>query len=334
MLVATLLDTTVGVHYRFLDLCAADGPEGAASDTARGQANGLCGAALPGRLHMITGRHTGPVGVRIELHSAEPPLGDEWEEAVEASFATTSRDLMLASFGHQEGPIDLPPGAYRVRYCADGMDRGNQLTAPGAADEEPVDRYLLQFWPGTGAERIVRQTTETADYWHRAAAKPALTGDELTARVDELRAGRTAGRERDGGPGDDRIRAAGRSGAALRQLDGELLLALADADDEQRRTVACWVAEEELRDAGLADLPWSKAVLAALREGGPLPDRGAILPHLTAAPDGARPQEVVDMLYQAEADPDTLAVAAEMVAAAGWTDPDRLAQLRKAFPFL
>jgi hypothetical protein len=35
--------------------------------------------------------------------------------------------------------------------------------------EAPVDHYLLQFCPGgPGPDRILRQTSRAAAYWHRA----------------------------------------------------------------------------------------------------------------------------------------------------------------------
>ncbi|HZX04104.1 hypothetical protein [Kribbella sp.] len=48
-----------------------------------GQQNGLCGAASPGRLFLITGLHTGEVGFTVELYDDVPPLDDTWEEVVE-----------------------------------------------------------------------------------------------------------------------------------------------------------------------------------------------------------------------------------------------------------
>jgi hypothetical protein len=189
MLVETLLDTKINISYRFMVLGDETGGDGERSDATRGQRNGLCGAALPGELHLITGLHTGDVGVRIELHSDEPALGDEWEEAVEATFATTSEDLTLSSFDDRCGPIDLPPGTYRVRYCARGLQHGHEVDVldPGAT---PVDHYLLQFWPGGGPERILRQSGAAAAYWHREGTEPSYSPDELAARVRELRTDR------------------------------------------------------------------------------------------------------------------------------------------------
>lgn len=83
-MVSVLFDGDVEVHYGFLALK----PATAAADPAAGRAgqlNGLCGAAEPGCLSMVTGLHTGGVPVRIEAHDEEPPVGAEWEEVVEVS---------------------------------------------------------------------------------------------------------------------------------------------------------------------------------------------------------------------------------------------------------
>jgi len=51
-----------------------------------GQVNGLLGAALPGRLQLTTGLHTGDVGLRMIVAECPPPVGPEWEDVVEAPF--------------------------------------------------------------------------------------------------------------------------------------------------------------------------------------------------------------------------------------------------------
>ena len=55
---------------------------------------------------------------------------------------------------------------YRVRYAARGMDEGH--TADTILEgEEVVDSYSLWFWPASVApDRILRQASETAQYWH------------------------------------------------------------------------------------------------------------------------------------------------------------------------
>lgn len=49
-----------------------------------GQTNGRCGArwAL-----LMSGTHTGRVGVAVESHDEPPPLTEEWDDVVEVSFS-------------------------------------------------------------------------------------------------------------------------------------------------------------------------------------------------------------------------------------------------------
>ncbi|XVV09093.1 hypothetical protein ACQP2X_30145 [Actinoplanes sp. CA-131856] len=252
MLVEVLLDALVPVRHGFLRL----GETGAApEEMTRGQVNGLCGAAVPGKLLLRTGPSAGEAHVRVELHSSEPELGDEWRDVVEVLYSTTAEDLTLG------GPVDLPPGVYRARYCVEET------------------RCLLQFWPATGIDRIVRRS---GAYQHREGP---LTRDDLAARVADLRR-RRAAREAEETeeeldeiwegdvPDDPRLREAGWYAAALRRLDPVIVEALAEAGDRRRRAVTAWAVERILDDAQLMAQPWAGPALAALREGTPLDGEG------------------------------------------------------------
>lgn len=146
----------------------------------RGQRNGLCGAAEPGMLYLITGLHTGNVGFAVEVHDEPPPLDDAWEDVVEASFHPAGDTFLVAWAGEQAWSLGLDPIDYRVRYCGTGLDAARQLDT--RLDDEPqLDRYLLQFWPAPPEpDRVVRQTSQIAAYWHGVAAEqpPALTPQE------------------------------------------------------------------------------------------------------------------------------------------------------------
>ena len=49
------------------------------------------------------------------------------------------------------------------------MDAGRDLDTTDEGEEAP-DRYLLQLWPAPQApDAVVRQTGETAAYWHAVA---------------------------------------------------------------------------------------------------------------------------------------------------------------------
>ena len=158
-----LFDGQINVHYGFLFLRPEDeeGPDLVAS--RRGQRNGLCGSAQPGGLSMVTGLHTGQVPVVIEALDHEPAVDQTWDEIVEVSVQFTETDLVLAAF-QEFIAVHLPAvGWYRARWHANGMDEAH-------AHSRAVDRYLRQLWPAPSTpDRVIRQTSENAAYWHSAA---------------------------------------------------------------------------------------------------------------------------------------------------------------------
>lgn len=191
-----LLDTTIPVHYRFLNLHSAEAGPSADVDAGRlGQANGLCAAAVPGQLSMVTGTHTGPVHVIVELHADEPPLEDEWEEAVEVPFSSGADDLVLTAFQDSTEPLNLPPGNYRMRYCARGMEEAWEADST----DEPIDHYRLQFWPSR--DRVLRRTSESMSTTWGGLAEPGL--EARVAAVRAAREQRLAGEDREAIWGDD-----------------------------------------------------------------------------------------------------------------------------------
>src|SRR5215472_12718518 len=83
-----------------------------------GQSNGLCGAAMPGMLFLITGLHTGEVGFTVQLYHEPPPIDDSWQEVVEASFQPMGEAELVGWAGQEYWPLDLAEVSYRVRYSA------------------------------------------------------------------------------------------------------------------------------------------------------------------------------------------------------------------------
>lgn len=167
----TLFTGEVHVHYGQVYVESGDELVSELPESFTGQANGLCGAAQPGSLFLITGLHTGDVGFAVELHDGEPPVDDSWEEIVEASFRPTASRVSLVQWaGEASWGLDLAQTDYRVRYCATGMQEAREQDT--RLDDEPMfDRYLLQFWPAAPApDRVVKQTAETAAYWHGYAS--------------------------------------------------------------------------------------------------------------------------------------------------------------------
>ena len=150
---------------------------------------------------------------------------------------------------------------------------------------------------------------------------------------------------------DERIRAAGPSGAYLAGTDLPLLLALCQAGDTVCREMARWAGERAFDEAEVADGPHADEVLAALRSGDAVPDLLAFQfsQHLDPPPmapsrqadgrldRGSRHMLLQEMLHnRAAARP--LAAACDALAAAASLVPGRdyrlYADLRRAFPGL
>lgn len=173
----------------------------------------------------------------------------------------------MADDGHAFA-LDVVP--YRVRYCAVGMDAAR--AADTRSDDEPeLDRYLLQFWPAPpGPDRIVRQTSEIAGYWHGVVrevpkpAEPARRREILEAEAaqqwaeqQELAAKRAQerldvavwGGPRPVGPLGDTPEA-----AAMARVDLALAEQLVRLAPQRQRLVARWSARA-LRRSGRAHEP-------------------------------------------------------------------------------
>ncbi|BCJ49840.1 hypothetical protein Asp14428_13150 [Actinoplanes sp. NBRC 14428] len=244
-----LLDRAIDVSYSTAVAGPGDDPGCEPEAFWRGQVNGLCGAGFRGHLSLVTGLHTGYVHLTVELFDAEPPLAGDWEEAVEVSFRQRAKKLWVGGLMSRPYPVALPRGDYRVRYCARGMEEGRRLDT--ADEDEVVDAYALQFWPGEPApDRIVRQTGETAAYWHRTHPR--------RARADRKPATR------------ERRRGGSRRRAPLDRLDADLGSALAEAGDEVCTAVARWAADRAVAVAGLERWPGMAEALAAVRRGEPV----------------------------------------------------------------
>lgn len=335
-----------------------------------GQSNGLCGAAVPGHLFLVTGLHTGRVGLAVEVHGSAPPFEDGWEDVVEASFRPASASTNILPWG--DGPLcalDLPPVDHRVRYCGRGMDRGRQEELAVLEGGAPVDHYLLQFWPAPpAADLVVRQTSRSAAYWHRHARSlpPPPTPEERTAaecrRREERRAAERAARERaealswGGRLPSRRLRESGGNARGLVPLDRDLLDAVDAACPATQRSLARWAANRAFAAAGLDGVDWIKPALAALDRGERLPapfddprrawdrffadDR---VPHTVVdAPDGC-PDNLLQqamampaLLAAADRDPLCAALGALFAAAVthGTDYPALFAEARREFPDL
>jgi hypothetical protein len=344
-----------------------EGPEAGPHECFRGQRAGLCGAAVPGHLYLVTGMHTGSVPLTVELHETEPSLDfDDWEDIVETPFRAASQDTALIEWGGEVRDLGLPSGTYRVRYHCRGMDEAH---GPSRREDEPVvDEYLIQFWPAPlERDRIVKQTSESAAYWHRFASElpPPPTPEELAeaerlAREKEEQEERERRERREcaekrewgGRLTSDRLRTVGKAATELRTLDVALVHAIDDAGAEAQRAIARWAAHRACDVAGLSGVDWIASGLAEL-DGGlpfspPLDDPRAardllyadpqIPSSVVTRPDGRSDsqQEIALLALLVGSDPDPLkAVLHALRAAAGahgtrWHD--LLTEVRGVFP--
>jgi hypothetical protein len=139
-----------------------------------GQSNGLLGAALPGRLVLLTSRSSGEVPFRIEVWEAAPKLDEDWEDCVEASFRPVGLPVILRTMMTDAAICEIPLGQrwYRVRFSARGMEGAWDLHAFEA--EGTVDSYALTFWPAPPApDTIITEGSATARSMHESFPQPS-----------------------------------------------------------------------------------------------------------------------------------------------------------------
>ena len=284
MAVAIVFNQEIHVHYGqfYVESRTEDVFEGL-TESLGGQANGLCGAAVPGLLVLITGLHTGRTRVTVEVLDAPPPVGGEWEDAVEVSFRPATTKTILAQWaGEASWPLPLAPIDYRLRYSAIGMDeaRGRDTVLAGQA---LLDRYLLQFWPALPTpDAVIREASRCAAYWHAHARSlpPAPTAQERAEAKQRERAAKeqlhreaadAAEARRWGGRlPDERVRRTNGASELVR-LDRDLVDAMAALAPATQRAVAAWAARRACAAAGLTGLEWVRSAVAALERGKPLP---------------------------------------------------------------
>lgn len=162
-----IFDGRLHVHYGQAYVLAPNNIQRGMEECFLGQSNGLCGAASPGMVFLITGLHTGYVGLEVDVLSEAPELDNTWDEIVEVSFSVSESPVVLEDWnGELVTSIPLSTGSYRVRYCARNMHKGHEAETI-LKDEEAVDFYSLAFWPEEASEdHVIKQTSEQAAYWH------------------------------------------------------------------------------------------------------------------------------------------------------------------------
>ncbi|WP_399880230.1 hypothetical protein ACGH7X_00655 [Streptomyces sp. BBFR51] len=239
---------------------------------------------MPGALWLQTGLHTGSVGFGVEVHDQAPPLDPVWEDVVEVSFRPVSAGAALMEWGGGAAwELGLQEIDYRVRYCARGMDEARQQDT--RLDDEPqVDCYLLQFWPAEPAPaRVLKQISAIAAYWHDYARKqpaPPTPAERAEAerrarlareRAEEERRLAYERRQWGGQLPSKTLRGVGGNVRGLLAFDPALVHAIDAAGARTQRATAMLAARRACEAAGLDQLEWTAAGLAALAEGRPLP---------------------------------------------------------------
>jgi hypothetical protein len=350
--VRVLLDEEVRVDHCWISLAPDDDLLDLRAARA-GSHNGALLAGADGMLAMITGLHLGDVPLRVELHASRPPVGDAWEDVVEAPLRTGDETYVLttADFGAELG---LPGGTdLRARWCASGVDAAYDGTR--SAGEPVLDRYLLQLWPARRRrEAVVRTTSVRYRHAHEEAqrtteaaraalaAVPPVTRGELreTARrrVQAVLDGVAADRRADAERADRQVWGLWRPSLALRSVGGRapqlaaaapvLAERVAGLDPGAQRALAAHCARHACAAVGRGDVPEIRALLAAVESGHPVPpptwDTAWAWVHGPTSV-GAGRVSVVQLSVGHAAPPhrpvDPLAVAVDTVVGAAQPDP-------------
>ena len=173
---AVLFAQNINVNYGQAYLELAGPFDGSMEDCFRGQQNGICGAAASDVLFLTTGLHTGQVGFTINLFEADQGIDDRWDEIVEVSLLAPKSEISLVEWAAETGhKMLIIPGTYRARYHARGMQAGSDLDTNTTTSA--VDTYRLDLWKADRApDRVIKQTSEIAAYWHDWAANLAKAG--------------------------------------------------------------------------------------------------------------------------------------------------------------
>ena len=242
----------MAVSYSQAYLSAGDGPDD--YDAAfTGQVNGLAGGQVLGHLTLLVGVHTGDVGIRVLLCEQAPPVGEEWEDVVEAPFIPEWPEAVLAGcLSDAVCQLHLDQPSYRARWSAQGIDAGRDADVV-MSDEPLVDHYELALWPAPPApEAIVRVGSETARFRHRMQ-DPAFA-----------RAARTSATWGETPPPSEALLDVFEA-PWLVELDRDLAEDLAAAEPGVQRAVAYWAAQWACAWIGVDRVDWIAAALNTLR---------------------------------------------------------------------
>jgi hypothetical protein len=124
-------------------------------DPTAGQRNGLLGASGGDIVSVYGPALWGRYRVQVRELAGRPPVPDWCQDVVEVSYTHAGGPLVMGGFEDQEPLGRLGKGSYRLRLCAEGLDR----TAVETEEDEFVgegddldyktysSRHLFQLWP-------------------------------------------------------------------------------------------------------------------------------------------------------------------------------------------
>lgn len=142
-----------------------------------GQSNGLLAAAAPGKLCWSLASCSGGGRVRIAVHDAPPEPDADCPDVVESSIIVPPGvEAAVLGFESADEVAGFQPGTWRVRLSGWNADEADQDDAL-LEDRTPVDEYHLDLWPQAwGDDRVVRLTSDWAQYWHKVHLANATRG--------------------------------------------------------------------------------------------------------------------------------------------------------------
>ncbi|MFE1596877.1 transposase [Nocardia sp. NPDC058705] len=227
-----------------------------------------------------TGIAYGPVWLTVTVLDNAPPDDADWEVVEEADVQITKAVHVLGLDGTHTPGFDRVPvrrGRYRCRVSGRGRDQHWDLEV-----SQPSESYLVQFWKVARPTPMVRlrKTDNVHDegivthpgrnWWDPDPAADATIavryGYEYVAEQAKKQARRWGGR-----PPTDKISGLNHA-EEFAYLDRALVDAIARARVTKLRTIAVWAAEYACTATGAARADWVQTALAALPDGGPLPE--------------------------------------------------------------
>ena len=125
--------------------------DGDLSESWTEEATGRLLALAPGTIGVGT-MEAVEVEVAVEVRETEPPVRlAEWDHVVECGIDVPTGQVVVAGctdYFPEAARVTVEPGRYRARVCGSGFD----------AVEAGGDSYLVQLWPGGGAEvRVLKR---------------------------------------------------------------------------------------------------------------------------------------------------------------------------------